>query len=211
MTRISRPKGLPESVEWRSYSGKVFNLLDPDPSLICVEDIGHHLARICRWNGGVPWFYSVAEHSLRCMSLVDYPLRLVALLHDAHEMALGDVSSPLKQILRSATTTYDWLATTWDDAIGTAFNFDPDLFLDYQVQFADMAMRGLERKNVLCEEPTADECIAMQQLNGYEWQYGLHGFGLTRLSVDTGPYCGEMALKFIEWCNGLQRIYHAKA
>lgn len=211
MTRIARPKGLPECVEWRSYSGKVFNLLDPDPALICVEDIGHHLGRICRWNGGVPWFYSVAEHSLRCMSLVDFTVKLPTLLHDGHEMPLGDVSSPLKQILRCCTTTYDWLAQVWDDAIATAFNFDPSLFYDPRVRAADMALRALERVNLLCEKPTLEDCVAMHGLDGNEWQYGLHGFGLTRLSVDTGPYCGEMTLKFIEWCNGLQRNYHAKA
>jgi len=70
------------------------------PDDIRIEEVAESLAKICRFNGhynGPP--YSVAEHSLNVEALLEResnnPLvQLVGLLHDAHEMLLGDISSP---------------------------------------------------------------------------------------------------------------------
>lgn len=67
---------------------------------ICIEDIAHGLSNICRYVGQCNPFYSVAEHSVRISRLIksDY-LRLPALLHDASEAYIGDVSSQIKAII----------------------------------------------------------------------------------------------------------------
>ncbi|MEQ9278155.1 MAG: hypothetical protein RLN83_01560 [Balneola sp.] len=78
-------------------------LVDPfdlKPEDICIKDIAHHLARICRWNGGVNGFYSVAEHSIKVAASVAPEFRLWALLHDASETYIGDITRPVKQRLR---------------------------------------------------------------------------------------------------------------
>lgn len=71
----------------------------PDPKEIRIEDIAHALANTCRWGGRCDPWYSVAQHSLHVMQLVEplYPeLAIHALLHDAAESYLGDVPTPLK-------------------------------------------------------------------------------------------------------------------
>lgn len=183
MLKLERPDGLPDCIEWRSFTGKVFNLLDPDPALICAADLGHHLAYTCRWNGGVPRFYSVAEHSLRGMLLVPKAFKLPFLCHDGHEMPLGDLCSPVKDVLRYFTTAYDWIAQTWDQAIATAFDFDVRLMYSETVSWADVAMRGLERKHLLGLPVTLEDSIAMQGLVGDEWREGTAVLGMTEYGI----------------------------
>lgn len=80
-------------------SGRYYDLLSPETSEITIEDIAHALAHICRFTGHTSRFYSVAEHSLWVSRLVHPQHRLAALLHDAAEAVLGDVSLPLKRLL----------------------------------------------------------------------------------------------------------------
>lgn len=80
-------------------SGRYYDLLSPETSEITIEDIAHALAHIGRFTGHTSRFYSVAEHSLWVSRLVRPQHRLAALLHDAAEAVLGDVSQPLKRLL----------------------------------------------------------------------------------------------------------------
>jgi hypothetical protein len=83
-----------------TYTGKEFDVLHPDPSLICLEDIAHALSQTCRFTGHTSRFYSVAEHSYHCSKLVAITEHQRAcLLHDAAEAYLNDIASPVKQHL----------------------------------------------------------------------------------------------------------------
>lgn len=69
-----------------------------------IRDVAHHLALINRFNGATSRPYSVAEHSLLCERIAaaqgaDAGLRLAALMHDAHQAYVGDVTSPAKHCL----------------------------------------------------------------------------------------------------------------
>lgn len=83
----------------RTHSGKLIDVFNPDPDLICIEDIAHALAHICRFGGHTTDFYSVAQHSIMCASLVPHTLQLTALMHDATEAYLLDIPSPIKRQL----------------------------------------------------------------------------------------------------------------
>jgi 5'-deoxynucleotidase YfbR-like HD superfamily hydrolase len=91
--------------DWfETYTGKRFWHLDPRAEDICIEDIGHGLSNMCRFNGQSKHFYSVAQHSINCAELAERKgygrrLQLLSLLHDAAEAYVGDIVKPLKPYL----------------------------------------------------------------------------------------------------------------
>jgi len=88
-----------ESVCIHTFSGIAFDLLDPKPGMILVDDIVHSLSLINRFNGAAKFPYSVAQHSLYVAGLLPPELKLHGLLHDAPEAYVGDMVSPLKKIM----------------------------------------------------------------------------------------------------------------
>lgn len=81
------------------HSGNYFDFIDIENNIILIEDIAHSLSFLCRYNGHCEFFYSVAHHSLLVANLVPKEYKLQALLHDAAEAYLGDITSPLKKLL----------------------------------------------------------------------------------------------------------------
>lgn len=84
-----------------TYTGIHFYPTEPDPEGICIEDIAHALSLLCRGNGHVSKFWSVAQHCILCAreaAARNWPDRLVlaCLLHDASECYLSDVPRPFK-------------------------------------------------------------------------------------------------------------------
>lgn len=83
----------------RTYSGKVFDYTVMDPDTILIEDIAHALANMPRFAGHTEYFFSVAQHSIAVMEMVEDKAKLSALLHDATEAYLMDIPKPLKMLL----------------------------------------------------------------------------------------------------------------
>lgn len=84
-----------------TFTGKMFDPLDPDPDLIDIRDIAHALSFLCRANGHFATFHSVAQHSLECWEEaaargLSKRLQLACLLHDGSEAYLSDVTRPVK-------------------------------------------------------------------------------------------------------------------
>lgn len=75
---------------------------DLDNPTFDIRDIAHALSLLCRFNGHISRFYSVASHSLM-VSWIMEDLGLgdphEGLLHDGTEAYLSDVPSPFKQRL----------------------------------------------------------------------------------------------------------------
>ncbi len=80
-----------------TYTGTKMFLLDPFWPDIDLRDIAHHLSRICRYTGACKDHYSVAQHSVILSKMVPSKLAGWALMHDAAEAYLNDLSYPLKQ------------------------------------------------------------------------------------------------------------------
>jgi hypothetical protein len=101
----------PPSGDWLlTFSGHKFYPLDPRPEAICLQDIAHALAHICRWTGHVNYHYSVAQHAVQVALAVEQmapDLALLALHHDDAEAYLGDIARPWKRNLRVTRSPHD--------------------------------------------------------------------------------------------------------
>lgn len=87
-------------------TGATVDLRNPTADSISTLDIAHSLALTNRFTGHTTRPYSVAEHSLlvdEIMAREFGPMPpaalLAALVHDAHEAYVGDISTPLKQAI----------------------------------------------------------------------------------------------------------------
>ena len=156
----------------QTYTGQAFDLVNPTPAMVNLPDIAHALGHQCRFTGHTSLPYSVAHHSLLVAELVDPEYRLQALLHDAHEAYIGDVSTPLKWLLPEYRTVERrvWLA------VAAAFDIDP--VLHPSVKEADRVMLMTERRDLLapCAERWAPEFETVQprakQIDIHQMNFG---------------------------------------
>lgn len=112
----------------QTRSGEHLFLQSPDPWKITLEDIAHALSNLCRFTGHTSTFYSVAQHSVMVAHMVqdagcNLATQRAALMHDAAEAFLGDVSSPLKSLLPE----YKELEDIWWRAVAHRFALLPEL------------------------------------------------------------------------------------
>ena len=122
-------------------SAEPFDICAPDPKLITPKLLATTLSHLCRFNGHVPTFYSVAQHSVLVSRHVPPHLSLPALLHDAHEgLGLGDMITPLKRLF----PLFKVLERGIDAAVAEAFGFDPALFDAPEIKEADWRMLWTE-------------------------------------------------------------------
>lgn len=124
-----------------SASGKIIDLLNPDPSQFTIEDIATGLSNIARFNGQTNQWYSVAEHSIHVAELLPNHLKLQGLLHDATEAYLCDVPSPLKSMLGEA---YKAIERRVAGAISVSLGVDL-VDLDKATKEADLMLLFSER------------------------------------------------------------------
>jgi 5'-deoxynucleotidase YfbR-like HD superfamily hydrolase len=146
--------------DWiRTYSGRRFYPLAPRPQDVCIEDIAHALSMLCRYTGHVQRFYSVAEHSAYvCTSMADRlkaagmsgrpgnsNLLRWALLHDAAEAYVGDMTRPLKH--QAEMTLFREVESRVQTAITTHFGLvgqEPALVREIDKQIIGSEVRQLK-------------------------------------------------------------------
>lgn len=130
----------------QTASGRPFDIAAPNPNDVHIEDIAAHLARLCRFTGACR--YSVAQHSVHVAELVPQPLKLAALLHDAHEAYMGDWSSPLKQVVRSKGFEPRLISDPIDFAICEKFNVSL-VPMHQDIEHADLTMLATEIRDLM--------------------------------------------------------------
>lgn len=129
-------------------SGRVIDLTNPDPGSIRIEDIALALSRICRFAGHTLRFYSVAEHCVMVSRLVPQEAALPALLHDASEAYLGDVTRPLKAILPA----YKEIERRLEVVIEQKFRIDSFQWR-VEIKSADIKMGIIEAHRLMPHDP----------------------------------------------------------
>lgn len=97
-----------------------YSFLDPQVEDVRMEDIIYGMKRILRFAGHSN--VTLADHSLRVFDICRWELgssiekvQRTALLHDAHEVYVGDVSNPLKTAMRTAVHDSGALTSVYDD------------------------------------------------------------------------------------------------
>lgn len=87
---------------WKALpSGRAIDLLNPSEYTFTIDEVHNLLTRVRRFNG---YGISVAQHSVMVadtiLKITGNPyLAMMGLLHDAAEAYIGDISSPVKQVL----------------------------------------------------------------------------------------------------------------
>ena len=120
---------------YTTHSGRVLDLNFIKPENVSIEDIAHSLSFQCRFNGHTNRFYSVAEHSLVLRDLVqeesgiqNLNRRIAAMLHDAAECYLGDITKPAKERLFIEEAVEGQILRVIFEAFGIPFSsFDEEL------------------------------------------------------------------------------------
>lgn len=138
------------SAPYKTPCGLYIDLANPRINSIRLSDIAWNLASICRYGGSTLDHYSVAQHCvlmdsmfllhtinplptvwpIQVQSLIKASdndssllkrLRIELMLHDASEAYLGDIPSPLKNLLPQ----YKVIEAQWMEVIRTAFHLPP--------------------------------------------------------------------------------------
>ncbi len=136
----------------RMLSGRRLNLLEPSPLDIEIKDIAHGLSRLARWNGQTLGKYpmSVAQHSVLVAEMFEESNKnvlkkwiLAALLHDASEYIIGDIITPLKNILGDSFSNIE---KTIQSSIHLRFNIPREIPLTIykKIKIADRKVAFLE-------------------------------------------------------------------
>lgn len=101
-----------------TFTGKIFDLLEPTIDMICIEDIAHHLSIENRYCGATKFPYSVGYHSLLTSYNCPNELKLEGLLHDASETWYKDLPKPWKEVIKRDLGTNLWSKTIdWVDTL----------------------------------------------------------------------------------------------
>lgn len=147
-------------------TGMEIDLLAPDPDTVSLRDIAAGLAKQCRWNGAPRSFYSVAQHSVHVADILPMDdgsgaapglLKIYGLLHDAHEIATGDITAPMKRAIgiSGGAGILATLERGIDHAIHTAFHLSANLPEEWrrQIKLADRIALATEKRDLMPDRP----------------------------------------------------------
>lgn len=139
------------------HGGHYLSLEDPEIENIQIRGIAHALGMICRFNGHVDEFYSVAEHSVHVSNVLrlrgfNIHTQLCGLLHDAQEAYVGDLVQPMKN-MSPLGKHYKIIEDRFEAVIAEKFKLQWNDEIRKEVRQADLDMCALEMKTLMSENP----------------------------------------------------------
>lgn len=136
----------------QTYENKVLDLLGPAQSAITISDIAYALSGEYRYTNYTR--LTVAQHSVLCARMAPVGYRYEALMHDAHEAAMGDISKPVKNAIKMLALE---AGASWDPVAeldrrlrrAYALRFDLAEHIPAKVKEIDLRMLQTERQQLL--------------------------------------------------------------
>lgn len=125
----------------QTFTGKHLDYTNPCPHAFDKDSIAQALSHECRFNGHIPEFYSVAQHSVLVSYLVPKHMAWEALLHDATEAFCKDIPAPLKELLPDYKRVEDRLDKVIRLKYGLPLTTSPE------IKQADLIMLATERRD----------------------------------------------------------------
>jgi hypothetical protein len=177
-----------------SFPSRAVDLLDPRVEDIDFGHIATHLSHIARFAGGTQTPFSVAEHSVAVMEAVSPPARPYALLHDAHEAFIGDLTKPFEIAIAAEMAKSGPLAKHFVDAVDAIrVRFD-------RVIFQAAGLQPYPGNAILDEVAAADADVGRQEL-----LHRLHwpeppGRGLAPPPIQSAPVARVKFIQALVWC-----------
>lgn len=130
-------------------SGVYFDFTDPCSTPLSIEDVAAGLSRMCRFTGQLgahvdpDAVYTVGQHSVIASENAEPGYELEALLHDAAEGVIADMSSPLKQILPCYHLVEDRVERSIRTTFGVPINMSD------AVKRIDLIMLATEKRDLM--------------------------------------------------------------
>lgn len=134
-----------------TLKGNLIDLFEFKPEDIDIEEVAHSLSNLCRYNGMTKKFYSVAEHCVlmtrhaREQWLDNEQVQKAALLHDASEAYVGDVTYHLKKVVLDFSYYEDQIL----NAIFKKYNVDFSGQIEEDVHWLDRCICVDEMKQLM--------------------------------------------------------------
>lgn len=145
-----------------TYSGRRVNVLDMRTEDVNIGDIAHSLSQLCRFTGHCRDYFSVAEHSWIASMHVPAELALEALLHDAAEAYVNDLSRPLKH--HPSMEEYRLAEQRVDRVIRAAFHlpiFEHEPHMSEAIKDVDNKLVVTEARALMADSAWADTHAAL--------------------------------------------------
>ena len=148
IAEAGKPISADRKGDWfQTYTSVMFWPLDPRANEVRIEDIAHHLSLLCRFNGAVRRFYSVAQHSVLVSEAIVHEQARWGLLHDAAEAYVGDMVRPLKLSMPDYRAAEERVMRAVAERFGLTWPEPP------AVKVADNALLMTERRDLMAPPP----------------------------------------------------------
>lgn len=137
-----------------TFSKQKFSPLKAKAEEIDIIDIAHALSLMCRANGHIKHFYSVAQHCLNCSREAEArglskEIQMACLLHDASEAYISDITRPIKRSLPQYLEFEEVLQSQIYDKFGLSHLTEEDFL---QVKEIDDCLLYYELLELMGEE-----------------------------------------------------------
>lgn len=129
--------------EIMTVGGTYFNFVNPEQSEVTIESLAHALSNINRYTGHTTKPYNVAQHCVLGSYRIAPEFAYEFLMHDTAEALIGDVATPLKNLMPEYKVIEKRVELDLARRFGLSYPMLP------QVREADLRMLATEVRDLM--------------------------------------------------------------